>query len=201
MGTRTRDRILETAAQLFHEQGFGGTAVATILRQAGVNSGSLYHFFPSKEALLVEVLKWYQGRLAPDVMVPVEAVESDPIERIFVLLAWYRGNLEKTGCRLGSPIGNLALELSDTHPEVRPDIERNFDLWTARIESWLDAASHRLPASTDRRALARFVLTVMEGGVMQARTANELTPFDDSVAELRSYIDALLESAFQKEKS
>ena len=201
MVTSTRDRILEAAAELFYEQGFGATAVATILRQAGVNSGSLYHLFPGKEALLVEVLKWYQGRLAPDVMDPVEAVESDPLERIFVLLAWYRVNLEKTGCRLGCPIGNLALELSDTHPEVRPDVERNFDLWTARIESWLGAASDRLPASTNRRALARFVLTVMEGGVMQARAANDLTPFDDSVGELRSYIDALLESAFQKEKS
>ena len=96
---------------------------------------------------------------------------------------------------------NLALELSDTHPEVRADVERNFDLWTAKIESWLGAASDRLPASTNRRALARFVLTVMEGGVMQARAANDLTPFDDSVSELRSYIDALLESALQKEKS
>ena len=46
----TRDRILETARRLFHEQGYHATGIATILREAGVNSGSLYHFFESKDA-------------------------------------------------------------------------------------------------------------------------------------------------------
>ncbi|MEE8447296.1 MAG: helix-turn-helix domain-containing protein, partial [Gemmatimonadota bacterium] len=50
--SETRDRILEVAARLFHKRGFRATGVATILREAGVNSGSLYHFFPSKEAVL-----------------------------------------------------------------------------------------------------------------------------------------------------
>ena len=39
--------------RLFHEQGYSATGIATILREADVNSGSLYHLFPSKEALLV----------------------------------------------------------------------------------------------------------------------------------------------------
>jgi len=43
--------------------------------------------------------------------------------------------------------------------------------------------------------LARFVLTVMEGGLMQARAAGELRPFDESVAQLRAYFDALEEKA------
>ena len=39
----TRERILRTAFQLFHEQGYHATGVATILREAGLNPGSLYH--------------------------------------------------------------------------------------------------------------------------------------------------------------
>ena len=35
----TRDRLLKTAFQLFHEQGYHATGVATILREAGVNAG------------------------------------------------------------------------------------------------------------------------------------------------------------------
>lgn len=193
--TDTKGKILETAARLFHEQGYAATGVATILREAGVNSGSLYHFFRNKEALLVGVLEWYEAMLRPLVMAPVEATEGDPVERIFALLDWYRTGLVETGCRLGCPIGNLALEVSDTHPEVRPHIGVNFENWAQSIEAWLEAAGDRLPADTDRRSLARFVLTVMEGGIMQARAADNLEPFDNSVQQLRAYLNALLERA------
>ncbi len=187
----TRTRILEAARRLFHEQGYAGTAVATVLREAGANSGSLYHAFPSKEGLLAAVLETYPALLEPRVTGPVEAAISDPIERVFGLLAFYRRGLEATGCRLGCPIGNLALEVSDNHPEVRPLIEKNFQEWCGTVERWLGEAARRLPDRTDRRALARFVLTVMEGAVMQARAAGSLVSFDASVAALRRHFELL----------
>ncbi|MEZ6243034.1 MAG: TetR/AcrR family transcriptional regulator [Phycisphaerales bacterium] len=191
MAPDTRDRILQTAARLFLEQGFAATGVATICREAGVNTGSLYHFFPSKDALLIGVLQWYEEHLQPIVMGPVQEREPDPIERIFALLAWYRAGMESVDCRMGCPIGNLALEVSDTHPEARPFIDTNFHNWAAVIQSWLEDAGDRLPADTNRRALSRMVLTVMEGGIMQSRAAGSLHAFDDSVSQLRAYIDAL----------
>jgi len=70
---------------------------------------------------------------------------------------------------------------------VREALAANFDAWTAAVEACLMAAGSRLPKALDRRALARFVLTVMEGGVMQARTHRDVTHFDHSVAQLRAY--------------
>src|SRR3954451_9718529 len=87
MGESTRETLLDAAARLFHEQGFAATGVATILREADVNSGSLYHFFPTKEALLVGVLERYVQMLRPIVMDPVEQKTDGPIERVFPLLA------------------------------------------------------------------------------------------------------------------
>jgi hypothetical protein len=49
-----------------------------------------------------------------------------------------------------------------------------------------------LPADCDRRELAAFVLTTMEGGVMQARTYRALEPFDGAVRQLRAYFERLL---------
>ena len=40
--------------------------------------------------------------------------------------------------------------------------------------------------------MAQFVLTVMEGGVMQARTFRDVAFFDRSVTQLRNYFDALM---------
>lgn len=188
----TRQRILESASRLFHEQGYAATGVATILREAGVNSGSLYHFFPSKEALLIEVLEAYLERLYPQVMQPAEQAEADPLARIFYLMNWYRGYLLANECKLGCPVGNLALEVADTHPRVKQLLERNFQNWVSIIQGWLHEADGQLPADCDRQALARFILTVMEGGVMQARAAGSVVPFDQSVEHLRSYVEALV---------
>src|SRR5580704_10316669 len=42
--------LIESARHLFRERGFAGTSMADLLAHAGVNSGSFYHFFESKEA-------------------------------------------------------------------------------------------------------------------------------------------------------
>lgn len=188
----TRNKLLDAAARLFHEQGYAATGISTILREAGVNSGSLYYFFPTKEALLHGVLARYMDLLDPVVMEPAFARTADPLERIFAVLAGYREMLVSTGCGLGCPIGNLALELSDTHPEVRRQLADLFEAWCERIRRCLDALAPRLPAHVDRASLARFVLTVMEGGLMQARARRTLEVFDEAVAHLRAYLEGLL---------
>lgn len=187
----TRERILRTAFTLFHEQGYHATGIATILREAGVNAGSLYHFFPSKDDLLIGVLEYALGALEPAVMGPAARRTDDPIGRIFALLEQYREWMGAWGCRMGCPIGNLALEVADDHPEARRLIHANFENWADAVRRWLDDAGDRLPAAVDRGQLARFVLTVMEGGIMQGRAAGDLRPFDDGVAQLRAYFDAL----------
>ena len=194
-GADSRARLLATAFQLFHEQGFHATGVATILREAGLNPGSMYHFFPSKDELLEKVLEFALFYLEPMVMGPVEASTSDPIERVFALLDRYRAQMGTHQCRMGCPMGNLALEVSDGNPTARELIHRNFENWANRVEGWLMAAGDRLPSDLDRRKLARFVLTVMEGGIMQSRAAGELGPFDDSVAVLRDHLARLQSEA------
>jgi AcrR family transcriptional regulator len=187
----TRDRIVRTAFQLFHEQGYNATGVATIVREADVNPGSLYHFFESKDALLLGVLEFALRYLGEAVMNPVEAQTADPMDRVFTLLKHYRQRMERERCRLGCPIGNLALEVSDGNADARRLVHSNFENWASRVEGWLNDAGDRLPADVDRRQLARFVLTVMEGGLMQSRAAGHLGPFDESVAVLRDYFRRL----------
>jgi TetR/AcrR family transcriptional repressor of nem operon len=116
---------------------------------------------------------------------------DDPIERIFALLARYRQALELTECAYGCPIGSLALELHEPDPPVRELLAANFDGWTEAVKKCLDAAKDRLPKSADTHALSQFILTVMEGGVMQARTHRNLKAYDASVAGLRDYLKLL----------
>ena len=188
---RTRDRIVFAAMELFWEKGYGSTSIADILARAEVNSGSLYHFFPGKQDLLVAVLESYRDGIGPMLLEPAWEGVDDPLERVFALLGKYRALIVQTDAFYGCPIGSLALELHEPDPIVRERLAENFDGWTAAIRECLDAAGDRLPAGTDRAALAEFVLTVMEGAVMQARTHRDVAFFDRAVAQLRSYFDVL----------
>jgi hypothetical protein len=120
---------------------------------------------------------------------------DDPVERIFALLARYRELILQTECGYGCPIGSLALELHEPDLPVRTRLAANFDAWTGAVLACLEDAGNRLPAWLDRCELARFVLSVMEGGVMQARTHRDVATFDASVAQLRIYFDQLQTAA------
>lgn len=187
----TRERIVFAAMQLFWEKGYASTSIADILKAAEANSGSLYHFFPGKQELLLAVLDTYLGGIDEMLLLPLWEGISDPIERVFALLAGYRRHLTNTECQYGCPIGYLALELHEPDPPVRERLAANFSQWVDRVETCLVDAADRLPADVDRRALAHFVLTTMEGAVMQARTYRSIETFDASVSQLRQYVDAL----------
>lgn len=190
----TREKLVQTSFVLFHQNGYSATSVSQILKAASVNSGSLYYFFPTKEDLLIGVLEWCKENLWPEIVTPVFDRVSDPIERVFGILDGYRKMLVMTECKMGCPIGNLALELADSHPRVRQLLADNFTGWRKAVEGSLREAADRFPPTVDLEALSLFVLTTMEGAVMLARTYKTLEAYDTAVTQLRDYVDRLLAS-------
>lgn len=187
-----------TAMELFWEKGFQSTSISDILSRTQVHSGSLYHFFPGKQDVLAAVLEAYRDGIEEWLLRPAWSGVDDPIERVFALLNGYRTQLVTTDCTYGCPIGNLALEISEPDPRIRELLAVNFANWTTAIERCLDAAGDRLPRGLDRRRLAEFTLTVMEGAIMQARTYRDIASFDRNVAVLREHFELLIETARQE---
>lgn len=188
----TRQKLVESAMELFVFQGYGNTGLAQIARHAGVLPGSLYYFFPTKEDLLHATLEARKQLLYPEVLEPIWSRVDDPIERVFGLLAGYRRMLEMTEFKHGCPIGNLVLEVGETHPRARALLTQNFEGWLDAIEECFAAAADRLPEHTDPRRLAVFVLTTMEGAVMLARSYRTFEAYDAAIVQLRDYVERLL---------
>ena len=187
----TRDRIIEAARTLFFQQGYVATGIAQILKVSNANSGSLYYFFPSKEDLLAAVLEKYLTMLEPVVLKPAFECSDDPVERLFAVLGGYRQLLQATDFRLGCPIGNLALEVSNNQPSVRRLIIQNFEAWCAAVRQMIVDAADRFPPDIDAAALATHVLASMEGAVMLARAYRSFEPFDQAVNQLKDYFNRL----------
>lgn len=81
---RTRQRILDSAAAVFRQQGYANARLSDIAGRAGMQTGSLYYHFTSREELVAEILRlgiqtaWSQVRAAVDAL-PADAT---PVERI-----------------------------------------------------------------------------------------------------------------------
>ena len=89
-GEATRAQLIAIAMPMFAERGYEDTSVEAVLREAGVSRGSLYHHFPSKEALFEAVAEEVEtsigaqmGAEAGDFTDPVAALRSGA-------LAWIR---------------------------------------------------------------------------------------------------------------
>jgi len=191
----TRQRIVEAARDLFWEKGYTATGLAELLQRANANSGSFYHFFESKDAVLRTVLETYEDLLDPHIIQPAFDRHTDPIRRIFHLLDSYRQRLVATKCQYACPIGRLALEIDPENAPAHERIARNFTAWRGAVEQC--ARDARLPKPKD---VAAFVLTVMEGAAMQSRAYGSIEPFDACIRQLHAHFDALAPSARRKRR-
>ncbi len=90
MDDSPRGKLLSAAARLFRDKGFDRTTVRDIAREVGIQSGSIFHHFPTKEdilfAVMVEVIRFNTDRLRR-----ARDAHSDPVAQ---LLALVRGELQ-----------------------------------------------------------------------------------------------------------
>jgi AcrR family transcriptional regulator len=194
----TRDRLIESARFLFWERGYAGTSMSELLAHAEVNSGSFYHFFDSKEALLRAVLEQYIDLLRPMVVDPAFATTPKPLERIFAILAGYRERILMTNCTFGCPLGRLALEVDPENAPAHKLIAQNFQGWIEAVRECLVEMKPLLARGTDIDALSTFVLVTMEGGVMLSRSYRTVEPYDLAIAQLREHFRLLLATGKSK---
>lgn len=83
-GESGREEILDAASRLFTEQGYAGTSTREIALAVGIKQASLYYHFPSKEALLAELMA---GTVAPSLEAAqvLEAVPGRAAARLHAL--------------------------------------------------------------------------------------------------------------------
>lgn len=88
-----KEELLRTAVQLFSEHGFKGTSIRDIARSLGISVSNMYHYFETKEDLLLASQE-YLVRWLPDHLEAVWQESAEPFERFKLLL---KAHLEASG--------------------------------------------------------------------------------------------------------
>lgn len=165
--TDTRQRLIDAAAELFWERGYAATGLSDILESAGARGGSLYHFFPTKDDLLLAVID-HHTRVLETTIENTLAAHDEPQGKVLAFVEFYRRFMERTGCTLGCPLTNLGGEVADTHMAAAARIAEFNARMIARLAECVAACETGVGDCT-RTATA--ILAMVQGAAMQARSS------------------------------
>jgi TetR/AcrR family transcriptional regulator, transcriptional repressor for nem operon len=167
---------------LFSERTYSSVGVAEISARAGVQKGSFYHFFPSKEALALAVIDehWAWQRSDWARILNGDGTVLERLRSLFEATTKYQADaLEGTGSVVGCLFGNLALEASSINDSIRKRLQEIFDEQVAMIESQLaTAASAGDIDLTDVHAAAKSIVAQLEGLILFAKLFNDPAQLD-----------------------
>jgi AcrR family transcriptional regulator len=169
----TRERIRDSAADLFQHQGYHATGVKQIVQGASAPLASLYHFFPGgKEALGAEVLR-VSGADYQALVEGVWDAEADVVAGVRAVFDGAAAVLEATNYEDACPIATVALEVASTNETLRAATADVFDAWIASATRRLREAGL---AATLARELAFAIVGGLEGAFVLARATRSTEP-------------------------
>ncbi|MEV0317378.1 TetR/AcrR family transcriptional regulator [Streptomyces sp. NPDC050658] len=169
----TRDRIVSVAARLIQRQGYVGTGIKQIAKEAEATLGSVYHFFPGgKEAVAVAAIKYSDEEFATVLRDTLarEAAPGAAIEACAVELAVL---LRESGWTDGCPVTAAALETLGTESEIQQVCAAALRSWERIVEEKLLAAGF---TADDAREVSTTVISALEGAEVTAQVSRSEEP-------------------------
>lgn len=189
MPAPTRDRILDTTAELFRRHGYTGTGLKQIVASANAPFGSVYHHFPGgKEQLGEEVIR-RSGRMYLEIVAASLSFDADPVTAVRRSFGAAATVLEETGWVDACPIATVALEVSSTSEPLRVACAEVFAGWIHSAAGWFQAAGIAEPAA---RHLALAFIELLEGAFVLSRAMRTTEPLHAAGEAAAALVQAAL---------
>jgi AcrR family transcriptional regulator len=182
---RVRDRIFDTACELFYRHGIRSVGVDAIAAEAGTNKMSFYRSFPSKDELVAQYLREQQREVWEHWDAAIAAHPGDPRRQLEALFEAHLATVKDKACR-GCALGNAAVEIAD-EDDVLSQLVRHFK---KEVRSRLRKLAHEMHAR-DPDALGDALMLLMDGSYF---TRLVFPGNSGPVAALMPAVRALIES-------
>ncbi|MFJ2741268.1 TetR/AcrR family transcriptional regulator [Streptomyces sp. NPDC087440] len=171
----TRERIVRTTSRLMQRQGYQGTGIKQIAREAQATLGSVYHFFPGgKQELGTVAVRQGDAEFA-DILERMLAAEDDPATAVLVLTKVLGEGLAESDWLDGCPVTSTVVGTAVDSPGIQEAAAEAFTHWRTLVAEALGRAGF---AEQDARELAYTVVSALEGAEMAAQVARSTEPLD-----------------------
>lgn len=173
-GELTKQRILQTAAELVQAQGYHATGLNQIIEASETPRGSLYFHFPGGKEEIVATAAVEAGAQWRAELSEMIAAASSGEEALGIVVDELAQRLVDSGWRMGNPVATLALEMSPYSDLIQEVCSQSYREWQdliVEIMKRFDLGSPEL-----RSDMAMFVLSTIEGALVVARTHRSTRP-------------------------
>lgn len=149
-GPTPRERLLETAAELFYRQGYGVTGINQIIAESGTHKASFYRYFETKEDLALAYLEmrgeYFRAFLA-------RLIERSASLEDFAQ-AWVNLTLREVRQKrfFGCPLANFRGQIPEPDERQAALLKSIVDSWLALLADFVRRSTPKHPASRKRSA-------------------------------------------------
>ena len=182
-GRVTRTRVLRAAEQLFTRQGFADTTVSEVARRASVGVGTLYHHFPDKRAILLDLIDDWGERAGADRRTDFDHARFLGDDPRGGFAGWLRSAYDRL--RKQPSLYLVVLALADRDEEVRRRYQRIERVAVERLRDLLDFGQRRglMRAGFDAASAAFLIHHAIDMAATQLLVREVSDPAPDRVLE------------------
>ena len=171
--------IIQQSAKLFYYKGYKNTELTDIFKACEMPNDIFYKFFSSKEELLIAVIKYHTENL---INFFNNNVDDLSIQKFHYFFEKYFENIENNKFHGGSPLGNLALELSDINKNIREELVKSYKKIELRFSFFITTLKYAFPEKYDKiipETTARILIAMLEGTILILKTEKESSVIND----------------------
>ncbi|EHK87506.1 TetR family transcriptional regulator [Saccharomonospora azurea SZMC 14600] len=182
------DVALQRALELFWRKGYEATSIADLVEHLGIGRASLYATFGDKRELY---LKAYDRYLENGIdFVDLLSQPGPVLPAVRALVERYAEEAAHDVLRRGCLVVNTAVELVPRDRVLARRVEANWDFLEATLTSALARARAQGELAEDKepRALARFLLTFMQGIRVIGKSSNDPARLRDAADQALSIL-------------
>ena len=179
-----RERLMEAAKTLIHQQGLSQTTLADIAHESGVPLGNVYYYFKTKDDIAAAVIDEYrQG--TDRVLREVTDKEPDPKKRLLFMVRRMSSAKDEIASH-GCPVGSLCQELNKSSTILAAQAD---DIFKSQIK-WA-AEQFRLLGKKDAADLAVQLVASLQGTSLLANAMQSPEMASRQLARLCNWINEM----------
>ena len=175
----SKNFITQQSAKLFYYKGYKNTELTDIFKACDMPNDIFYKYFSSKEELLITVIKYHTENL---INFFNNNVDDLSISKFHYFFEKYFENIVNNKFHGGSPLGNLALELSDINKDIREELVKSYKKIELRFSFFITTLKYAFPEKYDDivpETTARILIALLEGTILMLKTEKESSAIND----------------------
>lgn len=180
-----RERLIDSAAVLFHHRGMNATSLADIAKHADIPIGNVYYYFKTKEELALAALIRRREHFAIAYGQLQDSL-ADPRQRLIEAVRYYEGQREEY-MRYGCPISKM-IEHSATENE---NVNQLAAQTLSDFVQWAQYQFQQLGHGEAAQAYAVSLMSGIQGAAIMAKAFQDASIISNEISRLTHWLENL----------